>query len=75
MTCERAPHGPKENHRAAYFGLYLKRTELEWDDTEPAVILRLIAEYVTESNDGGGLDANVPVTRLESAGFTLPALP
>lgn len=75
VTCELAPHGTKEKHRAAYFGLYLKRSELEWADTEPAVILRIVAEYVIESNDFGGLDANDLVTRLESAGFTLPELP
>lgn len=38
-------------------------------------ILRIVSEYVTEANDFGGLDANDLVTRLETAGFTLPDIP
>ncbi|MFC8640094.1 hypothetical protein ACFUC2_04960 [[Kitasatospora] papulosa] len=75
VTCDLAPHGPKEDHHATYFGLFFRRRELEWPDPEPAAILRIVAEYVTESNDFGGLDANDLVARLESAGFTLPELP
>ncbi|MGW7090019.1 hypothetical protein ACWGH2_41920 [Streptomyces sp. NPDC054871] len=75
VTCDLAPHEPKTKHHAVYFGLYMKRRELEWEDPEPAAILRIVAEYVTESNDYGGIDANDLVARLESAGFTLPELP
>ncbi|WP_330173028.1 hypothetical protein OG875_05115 [Streptomyces sp. NBC_01498] len=35
-------------------------------------MLRIITEYVVESNDIGGLDANDLVSRLGSAGFPLP---
>jgi hypothetical protein len=75
VTCDRAPHGPGEKHHAACFGLYLKRREFEWADPEPAVILRVVAEYVTEANNSGGIDANDLVSRLEKAGFTLPEHP
>ncbi|MFJ8301302.1 hypothetical protein ACIQ9R_36125 [Streptomyces sp. NPDC094447] len=75
VTCSLAPHGPAEKHRATYVGPFLRHTALEWADPEPAAILRVVAEYVTESNDLGGLDANDLVTRLEAAGFTLPELP
>ncbi|MEU3501593.1 hypothetical protein ABZ726_12725 [Streptomyces hundungensis] len=75
VTCGLPPHPSKEPHHARYFGLYLKTCELEWTDPEPASILRIVAEYVTESNDVGGLDANELVARLDAAGFTLPELP
>ncbi|MFF4188170.1 hypothetical protein ACFYZ9_33745 [Streptomyces sp. NPDC001691] len=75
VTCDLPPHPAKEQHHARYFGLYLKCHDLEWADPEPAAILRIVAEYVTESNELGGLDANDLTARLEAAGFTLPELP
>ncbi|MFF0754474.1 hypothetical protein [Streptomyces sp. NPDC004267] len=75
VTCSRAPHDRTEQHRATYFGPFFKPGELEWSDPETTTLLRIVAEYVTESNDIGGLDANDLVSRLESAGFTLPELP
>ncbi|MEE1736461.1 hypothetical protein PUR49_08105 [Streptomyces sp. BE147] len=59
-----APH-------AVYFGPFLKLHELEWDEPQPAAILRIVAAYVTESN----IDANDLAARLEAAGFPLPELP
>ncbi|MFE1270571.1 hypothetical protein [Streptomyces sp. NPDC058758] len=75
VTCGRAPHGPTEKHRATYVGPFLRHTVLEWAAPEPAAVLRIVAEYVTESNDVGGLDVNDLVARLETAGYTLPELP
>ncbi|MFJ5142979.1 hypothetical protein [Streptomyces sp. NPDC088707] len=75
VTCARPSHGPTEQHRATYFGPFFKPRELKWSDPETATLLRIVAEYVTESNDIGSLDANDLVARLETAGFTLPELP
>ncbi|MFD3815189.1 hypothetical protein ACFWRZ_08985 [Streptomyces rubiginosohelvolus] len=75
VACDLAPHDPKVQHHATYFGLFFRRTELEWPDPEPAPVLRIVAEFVTESNDTGGLDANDLVERLTAAGYALPELP
>ncbi|AWI32633.1 hypothetical protein [Streptomyces tirandamycinicus] len=80
VTCDLAPHGPDERHHAVLIGPYTREPigEMWWPNPEPAppheVILRLIAEHVTESNNVGGLDVNDLVTDLERAGFTLPEI-
>lgn len=37
-----------------------------------AAILRIVLDYVIESNDCGGIDCNDLMHRLESAGYPLP---
>ncbi|MFD7764137.1 hypothetical protein [Streptomyces microflavus] len=74
VTCDLAPHGPQEQHHGAYFGPFFRRVELEWPDPEPAAVLRIVAQYVTESHTGGPAAGDL-VARLEAAGYTLPDLP
>lgn len=37
-----------------------------------APVLRIVTDYVIESNDVGGIDCNDLVSRLEAAGYPLP---
>ncbi|MET9517013.1 hypothetical protein [Streptomyces sp. NPDC002994] len=39
-----------------------------------AEVMRIVTEYVIESNDIGGLDANDLTDRLEQAGYPLPEI-
>lgn len=50
---------------------------IEWTRFLPkeraaAEVMKIVEEFVVESNDVGGLDCNDLVSRLEAAGYTFP---
>lgn len=54
-------------HQAALKAAYAERRP-----DELAKVMQIVSEYVTASNDFGGLDANDLAFRLEQAGHPLP---